>query len=130
VSKDKEGVRAPGLFESVRAMLASLVAIAHTRLDLFGAEIEEQIDRLAAIVVWWLIGLFLGFFALLFACIALIVVFWDTHRVLVTCGLAGLFAALAAYALYGFFARVRARPRLFSSTLDELARDHERLRDE
>jgi uncharacterized membrane protein YqjE len=130
VSKDKEDMRAPGLFESVRAMLASLVAIAHTRLDLFGTEIEEQLDRLASIVVWGLVGLFLGFFALLFACLALIVLFWDSYRVLVTCGLAVLFAALAAFALYGFYDRVRSRPRLFNSTLDELARDHQRLRDE
>lgn len=111
-------------------MLASLVAIAHTRLDLFSTEIEEQVDRLASILLWGLVALFTGFLAIVLASITLIVVYWETNRVAVAVGLAVSAVLIAAFAIYGFVARLRARPRLFRSTLDELARDHERLSDQ
>lgn len=111
-------------------MLASLVAIAHTRLDLLGTEIEEQVDRLASILLWGLVALFTTFLAVVLGSITLIVVFWETHRVAVAVGLALGSVALAALAINGFATRLRERPRLFRSTLDELAKDHERLSDQ
>ncbi len=37
----------PGLFNSVRALAASLVALAHTRLELLGTELQEELDELS-----------------------------------------------------------------------------------
>ncbi len=122
--------RPPGFFDSVRAVLASLVAIAHTRLDLLGTEIEEQVERLAHILLWGLVALFAAFLAVVLGSVALIVVFWETHRVAVAVGIALVSVALAALAISGFATRLRERPRLFGSTLDELAKDHERLGDQ
>lgn len=122
--------RTPGLFDSVRATLASLVAIAHTRLDLVSTEIEEQVDRLASILLWGLVALLAAFLAIVLSAITLIVVFWDTHRVAVAVGLAAASAAFAGVVILGFLNRVRGRPRLFRSTLDELAKDHQRLSDQ
>ncbi len=122
-----EDARPRGLTESVRTLLASGVAIVHTRLALFGAEIDEQLERIASILLWGLISLFGAFLAVVLCALALIVVFWDTHRVAVAVGLAAVFTVLALLAIRGFIVRVRARPTLFSATLDELNRDHERL---
>jgi uncharacterized membrane protein YqjE len=122
--------RAPGLFESIRALLASLVAIAHTRLDLFGTEIEEQVDRLASILLWGLAALLTAFLAIVLSSITLIVVYWETNRVTVAFGLTVGSLLITAFAIYGFVNRLRERPRLFGSTLDELAKDHERLTDQ
>ena len=50
--------RRGGLFDSVKALAASLLAIAHTRLELFSTEIEEQRAWLSSMLVWTLVALF------------------------------------------------------------------------
>ena len=124
----EENARRPrGLFDSLRALLATVTELLQTRLELAGTEVEEQVARLASLLIWSIVALFLGFAAILLVAIALIVMFWDTHRVLVAVGLAGLFAVLAGVALSNLLAQVRDRPRLFQATLDELAKDRQRL---
>ena len=122
-----DGRRPRGLFDSLRTLLATVTELLQTRLELAGTEVEEQVARLASLLIWSIVTLFLGFAAILLVAIALIVLFWDTHRVLVAVGLAGLFAVLAGVALTNLLAQVRDRPRLFQATLDELAKDRQRL---
>lgn len=119
--------RPRGLFDSLRALLATITELVQTRLELAGTEVEEQVARLASLLIWSIVALFLGFAAIVLIAIALIVAFWDTHRVLVAAGLAGLFAVLAGVALANLLTQVRERPRLFQATLDELAKDRQRL---
>ena len=56
----------PGLFDSAKALLASLVAIAHNRLELLSTELQEEIARVALMLVWGAIGLFFVFLAIMF----------------------------------------------------------------
>jgi uncharacterized membrane protein YqjE len=58
----------------------------------------------------------------------LIAVFWDTHRVAVISALAGAFLAGAIGLAIGARKLTQGRSRLFSASLDELARDREHLR--
>lgn len=124
---EEDDRRPRGLFDSLRALLATVTELLQTRLELAGTEVEEQVARLASLLIWSIVTLFLGFAAILLVAIALIVLFWDTHRVLVAVGLAGLFAILAGVALTNLLAQVRDRPRLFQATLDELVKDRQRL---
>lgn len=124
---EEEVPRPHGLFDSLRALLATATELLQTRLELAGTEVEEQVARLASLLIWSIVALFLGFTAIVLIAIALIVAFWDTHRVLVAGGLAGLFAILAGVALANLSAQLRDRPRLFQATLDELAKDRQRL---
>ncbi len=119
--------RPHGLFDSLKALLSSMIGAAHGRLDLLGTELEEQAARLTTMLVWGVVALSLTLAALLLCVMALIVIFWDTHRVLVAAGSAVLFIVLAAGAIYAFVSQANARPRLFAATLDELAKDRERL---
>lgn len=126
-AEEEEAHRPHGLFDSLRALLATAAELLQTRLELAGTEVEEQVARLASLLIWSIVALFLGFTAIVLIAIALIVAFWDTHRVLVAGGLAGLFAILAGAALANLSAQLRDRPRLFQATLDELAKDRQRL---
>ena len=116
-----------GVFASLQRVLATLVALAHTRLDLASTEIEEQAERLVSLLMWGVAAVFVGSVALLLCALALVAAYWETHRLLVTIGLAlvGLAAAIAT--ILGFVSRIRARPRFFEATLAELAKDRERL---
>jgi uncharacterized membrane protein YqjE len=116
-----------GVFASLRRTLASLLALAHTRLDLAVTELEEQRERLLSLLLWGVGAVVLSAAAFLLCGLALVAIFWDTHRLLVT-GLIGAASLVAAaVAIVGFRARAKARPRLLQSTLAELARDHETL---
>ena len=116
-----------GLFDSLKTLLATLVGIAHTRVELIGIEVEEQFARLVSLLVWGLVALFFAFAGVILSAITVIVVFWDSNRVLAAAGLAAAFVLLAVIAVLGFVARAKARPRLFKASLDELAKDRSQL---
>ena len=48
---DVSGRTTGGLFDSLRSLLATLVAMAHTRVELFGTELEEELHRVVALAV-------------------------------------------------------------------------------
>ena len=116
-----------GLFDSLKAMLATLVGIAHTRVELISTEVEEQLARLVSLLAWGLVALFFAFTGVILSAIAFIVLFWDSNRVLAAAGLAAVFVLLAVIAALGFVAKMKARPRLFKASLDELAKDRNEL---
>ena len=85
---DTSGRSAGGLFDSLRALLATLVAMAHTRVELFGTEIEEEVRRVVALLLGGLAVLALISLALLFSGLVVIAIYWDTHRLAATVGVA------------------------------------------
>lgn len=124
---DGHEARPRGLFDSLKGLVATVIELAHTRIELIGAELEEQVARLATLLVWSIVALFLMFTAVILSAAAIIIVFWDSNRVLVAVGIAGTVAVLAAGAWLYVLTQLKARPHLFRSTLDELAKDRERL---
>jgi len=124
---DATGRTSGGLLDSLRALAATLVAMAHTRVELFGTEIEEELHRVVALVVGGMVVLALSSLALLFSALVVIAVFWDTHRIAaVACVAAGFIAlALASFAVVRV--RTRRQSRLLASTLGELERDLQQL---
>ena len=122
-----EESRPAGLFHSGKALLATLMGIAHTRVELISTEVEEQFARMVSLLVWGLVAMFLAFTGVILSAIAFIVLFWDSNRVLAAGGLAVVFVVLAVIAVFGFIARAKARPRLFEASLEELAKDRDQL---
>lgn len=116
-----------GLLESLTTLAATLVAIAHTRLDLLSADLEEDRERLLSLLVLTLTALVCLGVGVLLATILLVVVFWDTHRLLVLGLLAGCFlaAGMAAWALA--IHKARTKPRIFAASLSELFKDRQQL---
>ncbi|MEO8007796.1 MAG: phage holin family protein [Betaproteobacteria bacterium] len=125
-SKPRQG-HPLGIFDSLRQLLGTLAAIAQTRIELLGTEVEEQIARLISLLLWTIVSLFLAFTTVVLAAVAVLVAFWDTNRVLVAVLLAAGFAMLALISWFQVRAAVRDRPHLFQSTLTELARDRDHL---
>ena len=116
-----------GIIQSLRNLAATLVAVLHTRLELLVTEIEEERVRLLQLALWAAAALFfLGVAFLLFVTL-LVVVFWDGHRIAVIAVLAGICLAAGIGMAVGASNRMSGRSRLFSATLDELARDRDQL---
>lgn len=112
---------------SLRALLATLMAIFQTRLALAATELEEEKQRLLATMAWGALAILLGIFALASAAVLVAVVFWDSHRLLVLGCLTLLFAALSAGAIWQMRRLSRASTGLLAGTLAELEADREAM---
>ncbi len=115
------------LFGTVRRMLATFVSVAHTRAELLTTELQEEVHHAASTLLWSLVALFFASLSVLMIAVTVLIVFWDTQRVLVAVLISVTFVALAAGAAFYARARVRSKPRFLSATLDELKRDREML---
>lgn len=116
-----------GLLHSLTQTFATLVAMAQTRLELLTAELQEEIQSTASLLVWAFVALFTAGIGLFLAALAVIFVFWDTHRVLASILVTAVFFAIAIGAMLRVRNKLRTKPRLLDATLTELARDRQRL---
>lgn len=118
---------ARGLLESLKTLSVSLVGIVHTRLELLSTDIAEEREYLITHLAWVLVALFcLGVGVVLLA-ILIVVVFWESHRLVALGGLTGLFLATGVGAGWLAIHKVRTKPRLFAASLAELAKDRQQL---
>ncbi|MCL4471276.1 MAG: phage holin family protein [Gammaproteobacteria bacterium] len=125
---DSGGDRRGGLFDSLKTLAATLVAIAHTRLDLLSTELEEERVWLGSMLAWTLVALFCAGLGVVLATVFVVVAYWETHRLLALGVLAAVFLLAAVLAVLAVLAKARAKPRLFAGSLAELSSDREQLR--
>ena len=124
---DVPGRTTGGLFDSLRSLIATLVAMAHTRIELFGTEVEEEIQRILALAAGAVIVLVLASLALLFSGLVVVAAFWDTHRMAAVVSVAVGFSTLAVVSYFVVRKQTQRRSRLLSATLSELEHDLEQL---
>lgn len=101
----------------------TILAMARTRLALAAVEVQEEAQRLLGYVAWALFAAFLGAGAFMLVALFVIVLFWDTHRLLAIGGMAGVFALAAVAILLQVRARFASRPPMMAATLEELNKD-------
>ena len=119
-----------GLLGHLRGFADSLIGSAHDRLELLSVELHEEKHRLVQIFIWISAIVFLAMLAMVFASMALVVLFWETARIAIVCSLAGGYiAALIAVGL-GFRRYLKRQPKPFAATLSELRADRECIRAE
>jgi uncharacterized membrane protein YqjE len=116
-----------GLFTSIAQLLATAVGIAQTRLELLSTELQEEIHRVAEIMVFAAIALLAAGVGLFLLALVVIFVFWDTHRMAASIGVTGAFFLIAVIAGLVLRAKVRAKPPLLDATLAELKKDRANL---
>lgn len=119
---------ATGLFHSLSNFAGSLIAIAHTRLQLLTTELQEEVRQVGAILLWAFIAAFTALLALFLAALAVIFVFWDTHRIAAALAMIGLFIAIAIGAGVMLARKLRDKPPMLDDTLAELAKDRDNLK--
>ncbi len=116
--------------EEVRrhGVLPLLMSMIGTRVELAAIDLETHLQATLAAILATFVAVVLALVAFTFIGVAVIVVFWDTHR------LAAAFGVLAAY---GFLALTialmarsawKSRPAAFAATLHELELDRDAFR--
>ena len=126
-----EGLEGPhpatGLFASVRDLLTTGLAIAQTRLELVTTEIEEELHRVAEILLWMFVVVFFAGLTVLMLAFAIVVAFWEEHRMLAV-GLTTLaFTAITVVSLLIVRGKIHSRPKLLAATIEEIKHDREAL---
>jgi uncharacterized membrane protein YqjE len=116
-----------GLLDSLRKLARTFLAVVQTRLEIVASEIDEARARLARIAVLAAVAGFCTGVAVNLLVLLLVVVFWDTNRLLAIGVLAGVFAAAAIAAGLLLWSAIARRPPLLSATLAELRKDRAKL---
>lgn len=119
--------RGSGLLGSLRQFASTTIEIVHTRIELLATELDEERQRVAAALWLAAVGAFCLALGILLGILFLVVLFWDTHRLLVLGMLSGGFLAAGIAAILALRTSIAEHPRLFSQTLAELRRDHDQL---
>ena len=115
------------MLDSLRKLATTFVAVIETRLEIVASEIDEAKARLARIAVLAAVAGFCAGVAVNLLVLLLVVVFWDTNRLLAIGVLAGVFAAAAVASGLMLWSAIARRPRLLSATLAELRKDRAKL---
>ena len=107
---------------------ATLLAMARTRLELAAVELQEETQRLFGYLAWALAAAFLAAGAVILAVLFVLVLFWDSHRLLAVGGMTALFALASMLALAKLRTGLASRPPLLGGTLAELRKDMESVK--
>jgi uncharacterized membrane protein YqjE len=118
-----------GLFRSASNFAGTLIAIAHTRLQLLTTELQEEVRQVGAILLWAFIAAFAAMMGLFLGALAVIFVFWDTHRIAASLAMIAMFVVIAVVAALILAKKLRHKPPLLDDTLAELAKDRDNLKE-
>jgi uncharacterized membrane protein YqjE len=119
---------ASGLFQSLSNFAGTIVAIAHTRLELLTTELQEEVRQVGAILIWAFVAAFAAMMGLFLGALAVIFVFWDDYRIAASIAMVALFALIAIGAALILMKKLRTKPPMLDDTLAELAKDRDQLR--
>lgn len=121
------GARVDGLLTSLKKFVATLVAVAETRLQLLAGEVHAESRRLTHLVALGAIAAFFLAGGILLLTLLVIVVFWDSHRLLAIGALTLLYFAIGAGLAAATRCSAAAGSHLFKASLSELRKDRDRL---
>ena len=119
---------AEGLLGSLKSLSGLVVAIAHNRLNLLSTDLEIARERTVSVLIMVLVALFCLCFGALLLALFVVVIFWDTHRLLVLGSVTGLFLLVGGVYLWRVIRALKRMPATFEASLTELAKDYKHLK--
>jgi uncharacterized membrane protein YqjE len=119
-----------GIVRSGRRMLAILVGMVRTRLNLLAVELMQEKSRIWLLLVLTALALIFASMALLTLSLLVVVAFWDQNRLLAIGCLFAFYIAATLITLLVLRRKSQAGSNLFAGTLGELSKDSAALEDE
>lgn len=119
--------RRSGLLTTLRLLLGTSLGLLQTRAALLVVELEEERDRLLALLLYGAATFFFLSFGLVMLAIFMTALFWESHRLLVIGSFTTLFLTCGGFALASLRRLSRREAPLFSASLNELAEDRAAL---
>lgn len=119
----------PNARAALKRVIASLLGMTQTRLELAGVELAQARQSAVKTVLWSLLTALALSFASLFVCALVIALAWDSYRYISIAGCAAFYVILAVYFYVQLKDTIAAQPPLFEATLAELGRDKQAVLD-
>ena len=110
------------MWSTISRMFKTLGEMVENRVELFLVEWEEERLRLLDALLLLMVGIVCVLMALIMATLVVVVIFWDTHRLLVLTLFILTYLSAAATAFGLLHSRLR-RWRAFASTLEQIKKD-------
>jgi uncharacterized membrane protein YqjE len=107
---------------------STLIAMVGTRLELAAVEFQEDARRLLGYLAWTLLAVFLAAGSIMLVVLFVILLFWDSYRLLAVAGMAMLLSLGAGLIVMSVRSKLNAQTPLFADTLAELRKDVEYVR--
>jgi uncharacterized membrane protein YqjE len=117
----------PSRSTSPRRFGSALLGLLQGHIALFAEELKEQQSHAVSLLVFTSLSLLFGLLLIIGLSAALLIAFWESHRLLVVSALCAFYTVGLLSALIMLLQRVRNAPAPFSASLEELARDREQL---
>jgi uncharacterized membrane protein YqjE len=115
-----------GLWASAQNLLATVIAIVQTRVELVAVELEEEKRRLLAVMGWGAVAVLMACFSLVFLALFVTVLFWD-DRVVVLGAITVLFLVIGGLAWQRVGKLLTGSGGLLSASIAELDGDRKAL---
>ena len=119
---------ADGLLGSLKSLSSLVVAIAHNRLNLLSTDLEIAREQTVSVLMMVLVALFCLCFGALLLALFVVVIFWDTHRLIALGSVTGLFLLIGGIYLWRVLRALKRIPATFEASLTELAKDYKALK--
>lgn len=124
---DSQTAPPPSRGPSPRRLAGALLGLVHGHVALFSEEIREQQARTITLLILTGLSVLFGLLLIIGLSAALLIAFWDNHRILVISLLCLVYGAGLLVCAATLIQRMRNAPAPFSASLEELARDREQL---
>ena len=115
------------LTESLKRLAGTMLFIAQTRLELLANELEEERLHFEQTLLYSGIALLFFGLSIMLLTVFVVVVFWDSQRLLVIGSLATLFFIAGLLVWNASRNLIRKKSKLFSASLAELSSDRDQL---
>ncbi|GIZ13898.1 phage holin family protein [Pseudomonas sp. NCCP-436] len=112
---------------SPRRLAAALLGLLQGHLTLLSHELEDQRNQAMSLILLTGLALIFALLLLIGLSALLLILYWDSHRVLVAGGLCLFYGLAALGCTVLILHRLRHAEAPFSASLEELQRDREQL---
>jgi uncharacterized membrane protein YqjE len=119
-----------GIVRSGRRMLAILVSMVRTRLNLLAVELIQEKSRIWLILVLTALALIFASMALLALSLLVVAAFWEDNRLLAIGSLSVFYVVATIVTLVVLQQKAKVGSNLFAGTLSELSKDCAALAEE
>jgi uncharacterized membrane protein YqjE len=117
-----------GLFESIKSLVDRVVTLLHGRVELFTTELQEELARLIGVVMWAMVAALTAIIGTSFLAVMTLLFVPASYRGWAALVIAVFFLGVATIGALTIRKIVRAKPRPFDASLNELEKDRARLR--
>ena len=114
-----------GLIASLRSLYSTLTATLHSRVELLGYEYARERTRITRLALLGIVALFFVALGMLTATMFIVVLFWESQRLVAIGFLTVLYFAIGGGIAYYAKHEASRAAHPFSATLEQLRKDRE-----